>query len=76
MGADLAARREHANETIRTRLLTVNFYLEAIRWPVESVFDHRQKISRLCKPAVNPPSSRSVAAGRIKSLAKISLPPT
>src|SRR5512146_836971 len=25
MGADLAARRDHANETIRTRLLTLNF---------------------------------------------------
>jgi hypothetical protein len=46
MGAGLSARREHANETIRTRLLTVNFYLEAIRWPVEFVFDHQQKISR------------------------------
>jgi hypothetical protein len=49
MGADLAARREHANDTIRTRLLTVHFYLEAIRWPVEFVFDHRQKISRLAR---------------------------
>lgn len=49
MGADLSARREHVNETIRTRLLTVNFYLEAIRWPVEFVFDHQQKISKLMK---------------------------
>ncbi len=49
MGFDLAARREHPVETIRTRLLTVNFYLEAIRWPVEFVFDHCQKISRLAK---------------------------
>ena len=58
LGADLAARREHTNETIRTRLLTVNFYLEAIRWPVEFVFDHQQKISRLsnlgCQPALFP----------------------
>ena len=58
MGADLAARREHANETMRTRLLTVNFYLEAIRWPVEFVFDHPQKISKLsklgCQPALFP----------------------
>ena len=58
MGADLAARREHANETIRTRLLTVNFYVEAIRWPVEFVFDHGQKISKLmkigCQPAFFP----------------------
>ena len=48
-GFDLAARREHPIETIRTRLLTVNFYLEAIRWPVEFVFDHQQKVSRLAK---------------------------
>lgn len=54
MGADLAARREHSNETIRTRLLTVNFYLEAIRWPVEFVFDHRQKLSRLCNIGCEP----------------------
>jgi len=26
----------------------VNFYLEAIRWPVEFVFDHQQKISKFC----------------------------
>ena len=58
MGADLAARREHANETIRTRLLRVNFYVEAIRWPVEFVFDHQRKISQLsklgCEPALFP----------------------
>jgi hypothetical protein len=49
MGADLSARRQHAIETIRTRLLTVNFYVEAIRWPVEFVFEHKQKISKLCQ---------------------------
>jgi len=49
LGADLAARRQHTLETIRTRLLTVNFYLEAIRWPVEFVFDHKQKISKICE---------------------------
>jgi len=48
IGADLSARREHVAETIRTRLLTVNFYLEAIRWPVEFVFDHQQKIAKFC----------------------------
>jgi hypothetical protein len=48
IGADLSARREHVAETIRTRLLTVNFYLEAIHWPVEFVFDHQQKISKFC----------------------------
>ncbi len=58
MGADLSSRREHVNETIRTRLLTVNFYLEAVRWPFEFVFDHQQKISKLmklgCEPALFP----------------------
>jgi len=49
LGADLAARRQHTLETIRTRLLTVNFYLEAIRWPVEFVFDHKQKVTKLCQ---------------------------
>jgi len=49
MGSDLAARRDHLIETVRTRLLTVNFYLESIRWPVEFVFDHQQKVSRLAK---------------------------
>lgn len=49
MGADLSARREHTLETIRTRLLTVNFYLEALRWPVEFVLDHEEKVSKLCQ---------------------------
>ena len=48
LGADLSARRQHTFETIQTRLLTVNFYLEATRWPVEFVFDHKQKISKIC----------------------------
>ena len=47
LGADLSARRRHSVETIRTRLLTVNFYLEAVRWPVEFVFDHQQKVTAL-----------------------------
>jgi hypothetical protein len=54
LGADLAARREHTLETIRTRLLTVNFYLEAIRWPVEFMFDHNQKISKLWEVVAEP----------------------
>lgn len=54
MGADLSARREHTLETIRTRLLTVNFYLEAIPWPVEFVFDHKQKISKLWQVCSEP----------------------
>jgi hypothetical protein len=45
-GADFSARRQHAIETIRTRILTVNFYLDALRWPVEFVFNHRRKLSK------------------------------
>ena len=54
LGADLAARRQHALETIRTRLLTVNFYLEALRWPVKFVLDHNQKISKLWEVVAEP----------------------
>jgi hypothetical protein len=54
LGADLAARREHALETIRTRLLTVNFYLEAIRWPAKFMLDHQQKISKLYEVVAEP----------------------
>lgn len=46
MGADFSARRQHAIATIRTRILTVNFYLEAARWPVEFVFNHERKLSK------------------------------
>ena len=45
VGADLSARRQHTLGTIQTRLLIVNFYLEALRWPAEFVFDHERKIS-------------------------------
>jgi hypothetical protein len=45
-GADFSARRQHAIQTIRTRILTVNFYLEALRWPVEFVFNHERKLSK------------------------------
>jgi hypothetical protein len=54
LGTDLSARREHTLETIRTRLLTVNFYLEAIRWPVEFLLDHKQKISKLFEVIAEP----------------------
>jgi hypothetical protein len=54
LGADLSARREHTLETIRTRLLTVNFYLEAIRWPAKFVLDHKQKISKLFEAVAEP----------------------
>ena len=46
IGADFSARRQHVIETIRTRILTVNFYLEALRWPVEFVFNHGRKLSK------------------------------
>ncbi|HZT68230.1 MAG TPA: hypothetical protein VFC10_00570 [Terriglobia bacterium] len=46
MGADFSARRQHAIETIRTRILTVNFYLEALAWPVDFVFNHGRKLSK------------------------------
>jgi hypothetical protein len=54
LGADLSARREHTLETIRTRLLTVNFYLEAIRWPAKFLLDHKQKISKLFEVVAEP----------------------
>ena len=54
LGADLSARREHTLETIRTRLLTVNFYLEAIRWPAKFLLDHQQKISKLFEVVAEP----------------------
>jgi hypothetical protein len=41
---DLMARRPHPLTTVRSRLLAVNFYLEALRWPAEFVFDHEQKV--------------------------------
>ncbi len=45
-GADFSARRQHAIETIRTRILTVNFYLEVLAWPVDFVFNHGRKLSK------------------------------
>jgi hypothetical protein len=65
LGADLSARRQHTLETIRTRLLTVNFYLEAIRWRAKFVLDHKQKISKLFKSLLNLPCFRTAAASRI-----------
>ena len=57
-GADFSARRQHAIQTIRTRILTVNFYLEALRWPVEFVFNHDRKLSKFgelgCDPGFLP----------------------
>jgi hypothetical protein len=45
LGHDLRARRRHVIETIRMRLLAVSFYLDALRWPAQFVFDPQQKIA-------------------------------
>lgn len=45
LGHDLRARRRHVIETVRNRLLGVSFYLDALRWPAEFVFDPQQKIA-------------------------------
>jgi hypothetical protein len=42
---DSRARRPHSIETVRSRLAGVAFYLEAIHWPAEFVFDHAEKIA-------------------------------
>ncbi len=58
MATDPMARRPHPVETVRTRLLAVNFYLEAIQWPAEFVLDHDQKIESFrgygCPPDLLP----------------------
>ena len=45
VGADLMARRRHTPLTIRSKLLGVNFYLEAKAWPAEFTFPHSEKIA-------------------------------
>ena len=42
---DSRARRTHALATVQTRLLAVNFYLEARQWPAEFILDHQQKMA-------------------------------
>ena len=42
---DLMARRHHPIETVRNRLLAVNFYLEALGWPAAFVLDHEEKVA-------------------------------
>jgi hypothetical protein len=49
LGTDLMARRAHPVETVRCRLLSVNFFLEASDWPAEFIFDHDEKIAALQK---------------------------
>jgi len=45
---DSSARRAHNLATVEARLLAVNFYLEARRWPAEFIFDHEQKMATFC----------------------------
>jgi hypothetical protein len=40
LGTDLMARRIHPVETVRWRLVAVNFYVEASSWPAEFIFEH------------------------------------
>ena len=47
LGTDLMARRAHPVETVRWRLLAVNFYLEARDWPAEFILDHDGRVSAL-----------------------------
>jgi hypothetical protein len=42
---DLMARRRHPIETVRNRLLAVNFYLEVLRWPAAFLLDHEEKVA-------------------------------
>src|SRR5437016_3913993 len=64
LGTDLSARRRHSPETIRTRLLGVNFYLEAANCPVEFVFDHQQKIANFCQLGCGPSLLASLTRGK------------
>jgi DNA-binding Lrp family transcriptional regulator len=47
LGTDLMARRVHPVETVRWRLLAVNFYLEAKTWPADFILDHDGRVSSL-----------------------------
>ena len=47
LGSDLMARRVHPVETVRCRLLAVNFYLEARDWPAEFILDHDGRVAVL-----------------------------
>ena len=46
-GSDLMARRQRTPLTIRSKLLGVNFYLEAKAWPAHFILDHAKKIALL-----------------------------
>lgn len=45
LGRDLRARRPHTIETVRTRLLGVSFYLDALRWPAEFILNPERKVA-------------------------------
>lgn len=53
---DSRARRSHLLGTVQARLLAVSFYLAAVRWPAQFVFDHAEKIAAL-KEAGCPPEA-------------------
>jgi hypothetical protein len=44
LGRDSGTRRRHTLATVQSRLLGVDFYLEARGWPSEFILDHEQKI--------------------------------
>ena len=45
MEVDWMARRRHPVETVRRRLLAVNFYLEATDWPAQFFCEHEDKVA-------------------------------
>ena len=49
LGKDRRARRSHNEKTVLNRLLAVDFYLDAIEWKADFVFDHQMKIALLTK---------------------------
>jgi hypothetical protein len=42
---DCGARRRHPLATVQTRLLALDFYLAARKWPARFILDHEQKIA-------------------------------
>ena len=47
LGKDRRARRLHSDPTVLNRLLAVDFYLDAIEWKADFVFDHQIKLALL-----------------------------
>jgi hypothetical protein len=47
VGSDLMARRRRTPLTVRSKLVGVNFYLEAKAWPADFILDHAKKIALL-----------------------------